>query len=49
MTAPSRASDLYFVQEPVGEIKAGEIGAVEVTKIENKGRQNRRVNIVFAA
>jgi misacylated tRNA(Ala) deacylase len=25
----------------------GEIGAVEVTKIENKGRQNRRVNIAF--
>jgi misacylated tRNA(Ala) deacylase len=29
--------------------RTGEIGAVEVTKIENKGRQNRRVNIVFAA
>ncbi len=28
--------------------RTGEIGAVEVTKIENKGRQNRRVNIVFA-
>ncbi len=29
--------------------RTGEIGAVEVTKIENKGRQNRRVNIAFAA
>ena len=28
--------------------RTGEIGTVEVTKIENKGRQNRRVNIVFA-
>jgi len=28
--------------------RTGEIGAVEVTKIENKGRQNRRVNITFA-
>jgi len=28
--------------------RTGEIGAVEVTKIENKGRQNRRVNIAFA-
>lgn len=27
--------------------RTGEIGAVEVTKIENKGRQNRRVNIAF--
>jgi misacylated tRNA(Ala) deacylase len=26
----------------------GEIGAVAVAKIENKGKQNRRVNIVFA-
>jgi len=26
----------------------GEIGRVEVTKIENKGKQNRRVNLVFA-
>jgi misacylated tRNA(Ala) deacylase len=26
----------------------GEIGAVRVSKIENKGRHNRRVNIVFA-
>jgi misacylated tRNA(Ala) deacylase len=26
----------------------GEIGRVEVTKIENKGRQNRRVNLAFA-
>jgi misacylated tRNA(Ala) deacylase len=25
-----------------------EIGAVEITKIENKGRQNRRINIAFA-
>jgi misacylated tRNA(Ala) deacylase len=25
----------------------GEIGAVDVTKIENKGRQNRRVNVVL--
>jgi misacylated tRNA(Ala) deacylase len=29
--------------------RTGEIGAVEVTKIENKGRQNRRVNIAFSA
>jgi len=27
--------------------RTGEIGTVEVTKIENKGRQNRRVNIAF--
>jgi misacylated tRNA(Ala) deacylase len=27
--------------------RTGEIGTVEVTKIENKGRQNRRVNIGF--
>jgi len=27
----------------------GEIGRVEVTKIENKGRQNRRVNLAFAS
>lgn len=26
----------------------GEIGRVQVTKIENKGRQNRRINIAFA-
>jgi misacylated tRNA(Ala) deacylase len=26
----------------------GEIGRVEVTRIENKGRQNRRVNLAFA-
>jgi len=26
-----------------------EIGRVEVTKIENKGRQNRRVNLAFAS
>jgi misacylated tRNA(Ala) deacylase len=26
----------------------GEIGKVEVGKIENKGRQNRRVNLVLA-
>jgi misacylated tRNA(Ala) deacylase len=25
----------------------GEIGAVEITKIENKGRQNRRINLTF--
>ncbi len=25
----------------------GEIGAVRVSKIENKGKQNRRINIVF--
>ena len=29
--------------------RTGEIGAVSVAKIENKGKQNRRVNIVFAA
>jgi len=29
--------------------RTGEIGAVAVAKIENKGKQNRRVNIVFAA
>ncbi len=28
--------------------RTGEIGRVRVTKIENKGRQNRRVNIAFA-
>ena len=28
--------------------RTGEIGPVKVTKIENKGRQNRRVNIAFA-
>jgi misacylated tRNA(Ala) deacylase len=28
--------------------RTGEIGRVAVAKIENKGRQNRRVNIVFA-
>ena len=28
--------------------RTGEIGPVRVRKIENKGRQNRRVNIVFA-
>ena len=28
--------------------RTGEIGTVEVTKIENKGRQNRRVNIAIA-
>jgi misacylated tRNA(Ala) deacylase len=28
--------------------RTGEIGAVTVSKIENKGKQNRRVNIVFA-
>ena len=27
--------------------RTGEIGRVEVTKIENKGRQNRRINLVF--
>lgn len=27
----------------------GEIGRVEVTKIENKGRQNRRINLAFAS
>jgi misacylated tRNA(Ala) deacylase len=27
--------------------RTGEIGPVEVTKIENKGRQNRRINIAF--
>ena len=26
-----------------------EIGPVTVTKIENKGRQNRRINVTFAA
>ena len=29
--------------------RTGEIGRVEVTKIENKGRQNRRVNLGFAS
>jgi misacylated tRNA(Ala) deacylase len=28
--------------------RTGEIGAVAVAKIENKGKQNRRVNVVFA-
>ncbi|MHA1154097.1 MAG: alanyl-tRNA editing protein [Alphaproteobacteria bacterium] len=28
--------------------RTGEIGPVKVAKIENKGRQNRRINIVFA-
>ncbi len=28
--------------------RTGEIGRVRVAKIENKGRQNRRINIVFA-
>lgn len=28
--------------------RTGEIGSVKVTKIENKGRQNRRINIAFA-
>ena len=28
--------------------RTGEIGPVQVTKIENKGRQNRRINIAFA-
>ena len=37
--------------QPCGgtHVKAtGEIGRVQVTKIENKGRQNRRINIAFA-
>jgi len=29
--------------------RTAEIGRVEVTKIENKGRQNRRVNLTFAS
>ena len=29
--------------------RTGEIGRVEVTKIENKGRQNRRINLAFVA
>jgi misacylated tRNA(Ala) deacylase len=29
--------------------RTGEIGAIAIAKIENKGRQNRRVNIVFAS
>ena len=29
--------------------RTGEIGAVEVTKIENKGRQNRRINLALLA
>jgi misacylated tRNA(Ala) deacylase len=29
--------------------RTGEIGAVEVAKIENKGKQNRRVTVVFRA
>lgn len=29
--------------------RTGEIGAVDVTKIENKGKMNRRVNIAFRA
>jgi misacylated tRNA(Ala) deacylase len=28
--------------------RTGEIGPVRIGKIENKGRQNRRVNILFA-
>ena len=28
--------------------RTGEIGPIKVTKIENKGRQNRRINIAFA-
>ena len=28
--------------------RTSEIGRVRVTKIENKGRQNRRINIAFA-
>ena len=28
--------------------RTGEIGPVQVTKIENKGRQNRRINLAFA-
>jgi misacylated tRNA(Ala) deacylase len=28
--------------------RTGEIGPVKVAKIENKGRQNRRINIAFA-
>ena len=28
-------------------VRTGEIGPVEIGKIENKGRQNRRVNIRF--
>lgn len=28
--------------------RTGEIGPVKVTKIENKGRQNRRINVAFA-
>jgi misacylated tRNA(Ala) deacylase len=28
--------------------RTGEIGALAVAKIENKGKRNRRVNIVFA-
>ncbi len=28
--------------------RTGEIGAVRVSKIENKGRQNRRINVMFA-
>jgi misacylated tRNA(Ala) deacylase len=28
--------------------RTGEIGRVDVTKIENKGRQNRRINLAFA-
>jgi misacylated tRNA(Ala) deacylase len=28
--------------------RTGEIGPVKITKIENKGRQNRRINIAFA-
>ena len=29
--------------------RTGEIGAIEVTKIENKGKMNRRVNLAFVA
>jgi misacylated tRNA(Ala) deacylase len=28
--------------------RTGEIGPVEVGKIENKGKQNRRINVRFA-
>ena len=28
--------------------RTAEIGPVKITKIENKGRQNRRINIAFA-
>jgi misacylated tRNA(Ala) deacylase len=29
--------------------RTGEIGAIEITKIENKGKMNRRVNLAFAS